>query len=136
MQLSSSLTDPTRMISIAKAMKDIDLAKLAFIQYPTAYVAGGGAVAPNASAELINQALQADLPVTFDPDAQNNDFGSAADPAAQPPAEAPAEEAPAEEAPPRRPGRSGSDGRGAARGRRRPDRRRRRCSAGRTLDDQ
>ncbi|WP_235934443.1 LCP family protein [Agromyces humi] len=132
MQLSSSLTDPTRMISIAKAMKDIDLAKLAFIQYPTSYVAGGGAVAPNASAELINQALQADLPVTFDPDAQNNDFGSAADPTAQPPAE----EAPAEEAPPADPaapvpttealpedvaGQTGADVR---------------CSAGRTLDDQ
>ena len=139
MQLSSSLTDPTRMISIAKAMKDIDLAKLAFIQYPTSYVAGGGAVAPNASAELINQALQADLPVTFDPNAQNNDFGSAADPAAQPPAEAPAEEAPAEEAPAETPadpaapaptaealpedvaGQTGADVR---------------CSAGRTLDDQ
>jgi LCP family protein required for cell wall assembly len=139
MQLSSSLTDPTRMISIAKAMKDIDLAKLAFIQYPTSYVAGGGAVAPNASAELINEALQADVPVTFDPNAQNNDFGSATDPAVQPPADAPAEEAPAEEAPAETPadpaapaptaealpedvaGQTGAEVR---------------CSAGRSLDDQ
>ena len=99
MQLSSSLTDPTRMISIAKALKDIDLAKLAFIQYPTAYVEGGGAVAPTESAELINLALQQDVPVAFDPAAQDNDFGSATDPNAPPPAEAPVEEAPAEEAP-------------------------------------
>jgi hypothetical protein len=120
-------------------MKDIDLAKLAFIQYPTSYVDSGGAVAPNASAELINEALQADLPVTFDPNAQNNDFGSATDPAVQPPADAPAEEAPAEEAPAETPadpaapaptaealpedvaGQTGAEVR---------------CSAGRSLDDQ
>ncbi len=138
MQLSNSLTDPTRMISIAKALKDIDLAKLAFIQYPTAYVEGGGAVAPTESAELINLALQQDVPVAFDPAAQENDFGSATDPNAPPPAEAPVEEAPAEEAPRsrrRRPapaptaealpedvaGQTGAEVR---------------CSAGRTLDDQ
>ncbi|WP_230765629.1 LCP family protein [Agromyces mediolanus] len=82
MQLSSSLTDPTRMISIAKAMKDVDLSKIAFIQYPTGYVEGG--VVPSDSAELVNQALQADLPITFDPAADQTDFASAADPNAPP----------------------------------------------------
>jgi LCP family protein required for cell wall assembly len=98
MQLSSSLVDPTKMISIAKALRDTDLDKIAFIQYPTAYTDGGGAVVPTAAADLVNQALQQDLPVTFDPNAQNNDFGSAADPNAPAPApEAPVEgETPAE----------------------------------------
>ncbi len=80
MQLSDKLADPTMMVSIAKAMKDIDLAKLAFIQYPTGYVAGGGAVAPTSSAKLVNTALQQDLPVIFDPDAQAASFASTGDP--------------------------------------------------------
>lgn len=87
MQLSDSLMDPTRMISIAKALKDTDLNKIAFIQYPTAYVEGGGAVAPTDSAEYVNTALQNDMPVVFDPVAQESAFASAGDPNAVPPAE-------------------------------------------------
>jgi len=98
MQLSNSLVDPTKMIAIAKALKDTDLNKIAFIQYPTAYVDGGGAVAPTEAADAVNAALQNDLPVVFDPNAQNTDFGSAADPNAPAP-QTPAEEAPTEEAP-------------------------------------
>ncbi|WP_232331350.1 LCP family protein [Agromyces laixinhei] len=100
MQLSESLMNPTRMISIAKALKDTDLNKIAFIQYPTAYVEGGGAVAPTSSAEYIRTALTNDLPVTFDAAAQQAAFASAGDPnAIAPAAEAPVEEAPVEEAP-------------------------------------
>lgn len=101
MQLSDSLMDPTRMISIAKALKDTDLNKIAFIQYPTAYVDGGGAVAPTDSAEYVNTALQNDLPVAFDPASQESAFASAGDPnaVAAPPAEVPAEEVPAEGVP-------------------------------------
>ncbi|WP_235825393.1 LCP family protein, partial [Agromyces badenianii] len=90
MQLSDSLMDPTRMISIAKALKDTDLNKIAFIQYPTAYVDGGGAVEPSSSAVFVNTALQNDLPVTFDAAAQESAFASAGDPnAIAPPAEVP-----------------------------------------------
>ena len=89
MQLSDSLMDATRMISIAKALKDIDLAKIAFIQYPTGYVDGGGAVAPTDSALIVNQALQQDIPVVFDTAAQaDSAFASATDPNAAAPAPA------------------------------------------------
>jgi LCP family protein required for cell wall assembly len=138
MQLSDSLMDPTRMISIAKALKDTDLNKIAFIQYPTAYVEGGGAVAPTESAEYIRTALQTDLPVAFDAAAQESAFASAGDPNVIPPAEeAPAAEAPVAEAPvdPAAPAPaptvealpSDVTGQTAAETR---------CSAGRTLDDQ
>ena len=133
MQLSDSLMDPTRMISIAKALKDTDLNKIAFIQYPTAYVEGG-AVAPTDSADYVRQALQNDLPVSFDPAAQESEFGTVADPNAAPPAEVPAEEAPAEEAPAETAPAPTAEalpsdvtGQTAAETR---------CSAGRTLDDQ
>ncbi|RXZ72800.1 LCP family protein [Agromyces albus] len=141
MQLSDSLMDPTRMISIAKALKDTDLNKIAFIQYPTGYV-DSGAVAPTDSAELVNTALQNDLPVTFDPAAAEAQFASVGDPnaVAAPPAEAPAEEVPAEEVPaeeapadapvaaaPVEALPSDVTGQTAAEAR---------CSAGRTLDDQ
>ena len=133
MQLSDSLMDPTRMISIAKALKDTDLNKIAFIQYPTAYVEGG-AVAPTDSADYVRQALQNDLPVSFDPAAQESEFGTVADPNAAPPAEVPAEEVPAEEAPAETAPAPTAEalpsdvtGQTAAETR---------CSAGRTLDDQ
>lgn len=140
MQLSDSLMDPTRMISIAKALKDTDLNKIAFIQYPTGYV--DGEVYPTSSAEIVNSALQNDLPVAFDPAAAEAQFASVGDPnaVAAPPAEAPAEEVPAEEVPaegapvdapvaaaPVEALPSDVTGQTAAEAR---------CSAGRTLDDQ
>jgi LCP family protein required for cell wall assembly len=132
MQLSDSLMDPTRMISIAKALKDTDLNKIAFIQYPTAYVEGGGAVAPTDSAEYVRTALQTDMPVTFDPAAQEAAFASAGDPnavAAPPAEEVPAEGAPADAATAPTAEALPSDvaGQTAAETR---------CSAGRTLGDQ
>ncbi len=99
MELSPSLVDPTRMISIAKALKDTDLSKIAFIQFPTGYTDDGGAVVPTESAELVKAALQQDLPVTFDPAAGDASYASAGDPSAPPAEEAPVEEAPVEEAP-------------------------------------
>ncbi|WP_448808322.1 LCP family protein [Agromyces bauzanensis] len=135
MQLSSSLMDPTRMISIAKALKDTDLTKIAFIQYPTSSVEGGGAVAPTDSADYVRTALQNDLPVVFDPEAQEASFASAADPNAPPPAEAPAEEVPAGETPTETaaPAPSAEALPSDVTGQTAADVR---CSAGRTLEDQ
>ncbi|WP_312854992.1 LCP family protein [Agromyces agglutinans] len=141
MQLSNELANPTTMISIAKAMKDVDLSKIAFIQYPTAYVEGGGAVEPTWQAEAVNEALQQDIPVVL-PTEQNEDFGSATDPNAAPVAEAPAEEAPVEEAPVEEAPAEGTEAAPAptgeallngVSGQTAADVR---CSAGRTLDDQ
>jgi LCP family protein required for cell wall assembly len=98
MQLTSALQDPARLISVAKALQDVDLSKVAFIQYPTEYTEDFSAVVPVQSAELVNAALQADLPVQLDPAAtENADFGTVADPTAEAPAPAPA---PSEATPP------------------------------------
>ncbi|GAA1955332.1 hypothetical protein GCM10009717_21640 [Agromyces allii] len=100
MQLSDTLANPTTLVSIAVAMKDVDLAKIAFIQYPTGTTDGG--VLPSDSAEIVNLALQQDIPVDFDPDADDASFASATDPTvipADPAAEAPAAEVPAADAP-------------------------------------
>ncbi|WP_438856089.1 LCP family protein [Agromyces sp. M3QZ16-3] len=97
MQLSSTLADPAMMVSIAKAAKDVDLSKIAFVQYPTAYEEDYGAVFPTDSAEAVNLALQQDLPMTLDPSAlDDNSFASAADPNAPASTESPATEEPAE----------------------------------------
>ena len=135
MQLSSTLADPTKMVSIAKAAKDIDLAKIAFVQYPTMEVDNWAAVVPTDSAEFVNQALQQDVPIVLDPTAlEDNAFASVGDPAAPTPEAAPetategeatdgaATPAPTEEALP-----SDVTGQTAAETR---------CSAGRTLADQ
>ncbi|MFC9917496.1 LCP family protein [Agromyces binzhouensis] len=97
MQLSSTLVDPTMMVSIAMAAKDVDLSKIAFVQYPTAYEADFGAVIPTDSAEAVNLALQQDLPMTLDPNAlDENSFASVADPNAAPVTEEPTAEVPTE----------------------------------------
>jgi LCP family protein required for cell wall assembly len=98
MTLSTSLQDPTRLISIARTLQDVDLEKIAFIQYPTAYTWDFSAVEPTASAEIVNRALQEDEPVVFDPDATSEASygtvrpGEATDGATEPP-EAPASDA-------------------------------------------
>jgi LCP family protein required for cell wall assembly len=130
MELSSSLVDPARMISIAKALKDTDLAKIAFIQYPTGYTDDRSAVVPSESALLVNAALQNDVPVIFDPASDETDFASAGDPnapVAEVPAEEPATDDPAAPAPTVEALPSDVTGQTAAETR---------CSAGRTLDDQ
>lgn len=138
MELSDSLANPTTMVSIAKAMKDIDLSKIAFIQYPTGTTDGG--VIPSDSAEIVNLALQNDTPVIFDPTADEASFASAGDPTAVPaegepvaeePVEEPAAEEPVAEEPAPAPTTEALPtdvtGQTAAETR---------CSAGRTLDDQ
>ncbi|MEI5585228.1 MULTISPECIES: LCP family protein [unclassified Agromyces] len=141
MQLSDSLADPAKLVSIAKAAKDIDLAKIAFVQYPTAYSEDWSAVMPTESAEAVNLALQQDLPMTLDPSAlEDNSFASVADPNA--PAPAPEEPADGAAEPTAEPATgdgtetpapteqvlpSDVAGQTAAEAR---------CSAGRTLDDQ
>jgi anionic cell wall polymer biosynthesis LytR-Cps2A-Psr (LCP) family protein len=80
--LSTSLTSPATMISLALALKDVDLSKMVFVQYPALDDPDyPGKVVPNAEvgAELMNRVLN-DQPVTLASDA-------------------PAEEAPAAEAP-------------------------------------
>lgn len=102
MELSNYLQNPTVLMSIARTLQDVDLSKIAFIQYPTAEYGDGQHVVPADSAEAVNLALQEDRPVVLDPTANDNsEFGTAAaDPAAGP-AEAPAaEEAPAATEPP------------------------------------
>ncbi|MGR2753979.1 LCP family glycopolymer transferase [Agromyces arachidis] len=115
MTLSTSLQDPVRLVTIARTLQDVDLEKIAFIQYPTAYTWDSSAVEPTASAEIVNRALQADEPVVFDPNATSDaSYGTvaadptttdaatmppASDPAATPGATAPATTAPAEQLP-------------------------------------
>lgn len=100
MQLTSALQDPVKLMSIAKAVQDIDLTKIAFVQYPTAYTEGFAAVVPTESAEAVNLALQADVPVSLDPTATTDaSFGTVPDPAAPPPAEPPVEGEPVETPP-------------------------------------
>ncbi|MDF2574577.1 MAG: hypothetical protein K0S05_1489 [Agromyces sp.] len=85
MTLSTALQDPTQLIAIAKTLQDVDLSKIAFVQYPTTYTDGFAAVVPSESAAVLNAALQADRSVTIDPNATaSTDFGTIPDPNAQP----------------------------------------------------
>lgn len=85
MTLSNALQNPVQLVSIARTLQDIDLSKIAFVQYPTAYTDDFGAVFPTGSAAVLNAALQADRPVAIDPNATaSTDFGTVADPNVQP----------------------------------------------------
>lgn len=121
--LSDSLANADRMVSIALALKDIDLNKVVFVQYPTGSAEGG--VQPNVdAADALNAALKADQPIGLSGDTG----GSLQDPNA--PAGTPAATDAATDAP--------TDGTGATlpddiKGQTAADYT---CSAGRTLDDQ
>lgn len=121
--LSDSLANADRMVSIALALKDIDLNKVVFVQYPTGSADGG--VQPNVdAADALNAALKADQPIGLSGDTG----GSLQDPNA--PAGTPAATDAATDAP--------TDGTGATlpddiKGQTAADYT---CSAGRTLDDQ
>lgn len=97
MQLSSRMQDPATLVSIAKTVQDVDLSKIVFVQYPTVYTEDMTAVEPSGSALAVNQALQADAPITLSQTATGDaSFGTVAEsPAPEAPAE-PAPEAPAE----------------------------------------
>jgi LCP family protein required for cell wall assembly len=96
MTLSTKLQDPAQLMSIARTLQDIDLSKIAFLQYPTTYTDGFAAVVPSESADAVNAALQADVPVEIDPNATSDaDFGSVPDPnAPQPEPDSPAPDDP------------------------------------------
>jgi hypothetical protein len=80
------MQDPAQLMSIARTLQDVDLSKIAFLQYPTTYTEGFAAVVPAESAAAVNTALQADVPVQIDPNATSNtDFGTVPDPNAPPP---------------------------------------------------
>lgn len=66
-QLSDTLTNPTTLVSIALALKGIDLSKIVFVQYPT----GADPANPNrvvplvAPAATLAAALQSDQPIAL-----------------------------------------------------------------------
>ena len=62
--LSESLANPTRMVQIAMAVKDVDYSDIVFVQYPTAYAADGSRVVPvTYAADVLFQALEDNEPL-------------------------------------------------------------------------
>ncbi|HET8927941.1 MAG TPA: LytR family transcriptional regulator, partial [Microbacterium sp.] len=62
--LSESLANPTRMVQIAMAVKDVDYGDIVFVQYPTRYADGGLHVLPlTDSADVLFQALADNKPI-------------------------------------------------------------------------
>lgn len=111
--LSSGLTNPTLMVQIAMAVKDVPYEDIVFVQYPTRYASGDGAsrVMPvKDAANVLFEALKANQPLTLTGDASQG-YGvevtgeavkpeTAPTPAATEAAgETPAAEAPVTEAP-------------------------------------
>lgn len=81
--LSDSLNNVTTIASMAVALKDVDIAKVVFVQYPNHYVDGG--VAPTTdAADTLMTALKNDQPVTLTGD---TGVGSEADPSTAAPAD-------------------------------------------------
>ncbi|MDT0143251.1 LCP family protein [Microbacterium sp. PRC9] len=70
--LSSGLTNPTLMVQIAMAVKDVPYEDIVFVQYPTRYASGDGAsrVMPvKDAATMLFDALKANQPLTLTGDA-------------------------------------------------------------------
>ena len=70
--LSSGLTNPTLMVQIAMAVKDVPYEDIVFVQYPTRYASGDGAsrVMPvQDAADALFAALAANQPLTLTGDA-------------------------------------------------------------------
>ena len=64
--LSQSLTNPTLMVQIAMAVKDVPYEDIVFVQYPTAYSNDSTQVLPlTDTAEVLFAALQANQPLTL-----------------------------------------------------------------------
>jgi anionic cell wall polymer biosynthesis LytR-Cps2A-Psr (LCP) family protein len=84
-QLSDSLQNVTTIASMAVALKDIDVNKVVFVQYPNHYVDGG--VAPTVdAADTLMSALKNDQPVTLTGDTGIGSEAAAGDAATQAPA--------------------------------------------------
>ena len=77
-KLSESLDNITTIASMAAAMKNIDLSKMVFVQYPNHYVEGGAGVEPttDAARQLVT-AVKNDQPIVLTGD---TGVGSEADP--------------------------------------------------------
>lgn len=103
--LSSGLTNPTLMVQIAMAVKDVPYEDIVFVQYPTRYASGDGAsrVMPvKDAADALFAALAANQPLTLTGDASQGYGVEVTGEAVQPPPAAPVEgsgETPAAEAP-------------------------------------
>ena len=97
--LSDSLNNPTTIVSMATALKNIDISKVVFVQYPNHYQ-GDGVVPTTDAAQQLMGALVNDQPVALTGD---TGVGSEADPNAPAPqtpgTQAPATQAPATQAP-------------------------------------
>ncbi|WP_164863439.1 LCP family protein [Agromyces sp. LHK192] len=77
MQLSTRLQDPITLVSVARTLQHVDLSKVVFVQYPTAYTDDFGAVVPTDSAEALNAALRSDAPLQLTTDdSVDNPFGT------------------------------------------------------------
>lgn len=61
---SESLNNPTTIVSMAMALKNIDISKVVFVQYPNHYVDGGVAPTVDAADQLMG-ALKNDQPVAL-----------------------------------------------------------------------
>ncbi|PTL72998.1 hypothetical protein C1I63_09155 [Rathayibacter caricis DSM 15933] len=64
MQLSTSLENVNTMVSIGLAVKDVDLADVVFVQYPT-FIEGNGVYPSEEAAATLTAALQADRPIAL-----------------------------------------------------------------------
>ncbi len=104
--LSQSLANPTRMVQIAMALKDVPFKDIVFIQYPTRYASGDGAsrVLPvTDAAAVLFDALSANKAVTLTGKLSQGDSQDVVGEATPAPAASPspsASEAPASTAPP------------------------------------
>ena len=85
MELSNSLKNVNTIVSIALALKDIDPAKIVFLQYPTSYVTDGVAPLKSAANTLV-AAIKADRPVRL---TGTTGVGSTLNPAAPTPTASP-----------------------------------------------
>jgi hypothetical protein len=75
MQLSDSLNNLDRMVQIGLALKDIDLDKVVFVQYPTGVSGDGVKPIPDAADALV-EALKADRPIVLSGGTAPGDIGS------------------------------------------------------------
>jgi LCP family protein required for cell wall assembly len=79
--LSESLNNPTTIASMAMALKNVDVAKVVFVQYPNHYEGDGVAPTKNA-ADTLMQALKDDKAVTLTGDTGVGSEAAPSDPAA------------------------------------------------------
>ena len=101
--LSSQLANPTRMVQIAMAAKDVPYEDIVFVQYPTEYTSDYVSVLPlTDAADQLFAALRANQPLTLTGEASQASAvdvtGEATDPTAEAATPAPSESAVTEEA--------------------------------------